>query len=255
MNFEHEDFNLRIFLATRQQFVLSLVLGFVGVCLVLFAIIPWTQQAYGFFQEWNNEKPTLQKLQAKLQQLQSLEYTPEYSQVGMVSEALPSKKPLLELLTSLNSVSSQTTVSIDSFEISPGLIATDAASLEQVVKSSGPYDKLTLALKLTGTFESIQEFMVQLERISPFTTITSLDLSDPKPALDGTLFQSAELTTETYYFTQPIRVTVDAPLPQLSATDRTVLTALEEFSVTTIPLQTEIRGGGLDDLFGVKGLF
>ncbi len=255
MNFSLEDFNARIFLSTRRDFVIAIVLGVVGVGLLLFAIIPQTQGAFSLYQELDGEKPKLQKLLAKLQELQNLAYTPEYAQIGQVNAALPSKKPLLELLTGLNAVSAQTHVSIDSFELSPGLIATNEAELASIQSAATAYDKLALSLKLTGTFESIQEFMVQLERISPFTSIISLDLSDPKPAPDGTLFQSVELETETYYFTQPIRVTIDAPIPKITAEDQKVLSDLRQFSVTDLPVQTEIRGGGLDDLFGVDGLF
>jgi Tfp pilus assembly protein PilO len=228
-------------------------LGAVGLLLVLFAIIPQLKEAYGVYQQIGEEKPKLEKLLAKKLELENLVYTPEYAQISRVNAALPSKKPLLELLSGLNAISSQTGVSIDSFDLSPGLIASESA--ETQVAATAAYDKLALNLKLTGTFESIQEFMVQLERISPFTTITLLDLSDPTLALDGTKFQSAELETETYYFTQPIRVTIDSPLPKLSAVDQKTLIDLEQFSVTDLPIQTEIRGGGLDDLFGVKGLF
>ncbi len=254
MNFSLEDFNARIFLSTRRDFVIAIVLGVVGVALILFAIIPQVQGAFSLYQELDGEKPKLQKLLTKLQELQNLAYTPEYAQIGQVNAALPSKKPLLELLTGLNAVSTQTHVFIDSFELNPGLIATEA-ELEQAQDTPTAYDKLSLSLKLTGTFESLQEFMIQLERISPFTTIISLNLSDPKPAPDGSLFQSAELETETYYFTQPIKVTIDAPIPQISAADQKVLSDLNQFNVTDLPVQTEIRGGGLDDLFGVDGLF
>jgi Tfp pilus assembly protein PilO len=252
MHLDFDELNLRIFLTTRRNLAIAIVLGLASAGLVLFAVIPQVQEAYELYNQSATERPKLQKLQAKLSELSDLAFTPEYAQIGRVNAALPSKKPLLELLTGLNTVSAISLVSIDTFELNPGLIASEGAEL---AAGSGPYDRLTVQLQLTGTFESIQEFMIQLERISPLTTITSLDLTDPKENSDGVSILSAEMMTETYYFTQPIRVTVDAPIPTIAQAEKEVLRKLEEFSVTDLPSQTEVRGGGLDDLFGVESLF
>jgi Tfp pilus assembly protein PilO len=253
MHLNFEELNLRIFLTTRRNLAIAIVLGVVGAGLVLFAVLPQAQQAYELYEKNALERPKLEKLQTKLNQLKDLAYTPEYAQIGRVNAALPSKKPLLELLTGLNNVATISLVSIDTFELNPGLIASEGAELSSA--ASGPYDRLTVKLQLTGTFESIQEFMIQLERISPFTTITSLTLSDGNVTDDGILLQSAEMLTETYYFTQPIRVTVDQAVPKVAQAEQEVLRKLEQFSVTDLPQQTEVQGGGLDDLFGVESLF
>lgn len=253
---EQPQFNYKVIWTTRKYMVftvglVALTLGIAGL-----GIYPQIQEVFALRAEHQKEKPQLDKLQAKLAELQNILFTEEFVHAPLVNEALPSKKPLLEFLTSLNSIAVVNNIAVTNFEINPGIIATDAAQISQTSKVKGPVDNLELNLEIEGTFDELQAFLLDIEKISPFTTITTLSLGKGTSAADrGTdKLISAALTTKTYFFVQTIKATVEAPLPKLGANDRNVLNALAEFQASDLPEQTEIIGGGVEDPFGVGKL-
>jgi len=255
-----EQVNYKVFLSTRKNFVSSLAVSVVAALILLLALIPQIQQIFSIRSELEVEKPKLEKLDAKLAELDAVLFTPEYAQLDLVSEALPSKKPLLELLDSLNSAAQSSGVQITSFSINPGLVASDAAALaaKEAQKSNEDYDHLRLELKLTGQFQQIQNFMAAAERFAPFTSVTTFSLVEQNRDSGVEQFQPdaqvrTTMTTDTYFFTQSIKVTIDSALPKIGDTQRTVLTKLTELEASNLPSQNQIEGGGLEDLFGIEG--
>lgn len=257
-----EDTNFQMLVRMRRPFLYALGTGLLAVVIVITAIIPQINQTYELYSEWQSEKPKLEKLRAKLADIDAVTVSPEFAQVQLVDQTLPSKKPLLEVLTSLNSVTLQSGARVSDFEISPGIVATDAASLEEAQKlrssTQGPYDALTLELEIEGGFNQLEQFMYLVERVAPFTTISELELNTNSAQISE-LDESfdtftATLQTDTYYFTQPISVTVEQALPRISSEDQLVLSELASFTNNDVPAQLEIIGGGLEDLFGVEGL-
>lgn len=243
---------IKILFSTRKILVLAVMLGLVGLILVSSVIVPQFQQTMDLYKDMQREEPKLEKLQQKLAALEQVQFSPEYAQIEVVEEALPSKKPLLELMVSLNSVSQETGVVVTDFQLSPGLVASDSTQ----VASKAAYDQLKLDLNVEGTFDQIQDFLLRVEQASPFSTITLMNIGNQINTNsaefiaegEDAVFQ-AELQTETYFFTQPIEARVEAPLPTLAQKELDVLAALAAFRPTDLEEQTEIRGGGLQDLF------
>lgn len=257
---EIQEQSLRLIIATRQPLLLSMAIV-VGIAGLIFAVmIPQGQEAWAEYQRIEQERPRLENYLSKVEQLDNLPFTPEFAQAEIIENALPSRNPLLELLVSLNSVSADTNVIVSSYDLSPGLVATDTTQLQQAARSQG-YDSLQLNLSVQGTFRDLQDFFRRVEEVSPFSTITSLQLSSQLTSETGTapetqdqLF-SAELVTETYFFTRPITVSYESPLPEITDADRVVLNALASFIPTELPSQTQIQGGGLEDLFQLRQNF
>ncbi|NCN51125.1 MAG: hypothetical protein GW925_01590 [Candidatus Pacebacteria bacterium] len=250
-------FNYKIIWITRRKLVYTIGLVALGMAIVAFAIYPQITESLSLNTKYSKEHPTLEKLQAKLLELQSIDSTTEFSQADVVNSALPSKKPLLEFLTSLNSIAIANNISVGNFELSPGQISTDSADATKTTKqAAASVDTLDLELEIEGSFDGLQQFLLDIEKISPFTTITKLSLGQGASGADrGSDRQiKATLSTSTYFFTQSIKATVDAPLPKLTALDRNVLTALAQFQNYDLPEQTEIVGGGTEDPFGVDKL-
>jgi Tfp pilus assembly protein PilO len=237
-------------MSTRQYMLYSVGLSALVLVLVVALLLPQGQEAYDTFNKIQREKPNTQKLMQKLASLDNIPATAEYAQIEVVDKALPSKKPVLELLTSLNTVSTNTGVVIDSFQLSPGLVATDEANTQRQ-SSGGSFEALEVDVEIAGTFKQVQDFIIQVERVSPFTTVTNMDLKgaldEEKAADDEQLFR-AVLTTETYFFTQPISVRIDAPLPIIATPEQSVLGALAAFAPINLQEQTEVQGGGLEEL-------
>lgn len=254
------DFNYRTFLINRKSLAIAIGLGAISAGLVLFAIIPQFQETLALNSELQKEKPKLEKLQKKLVELDNIQFSPEFSQKEIVDAALPSKKPLLELLTSLHTISEADGVAIDEFSLNPGLVATNEAELvaeAQKKAINDGVDTIDIAMSVSGTFESVGKFIIDLEKISPFTTITQLELSSTARGDDfddQTKDIRAKIISQSYFFTQSVSASVEAPLPTLSTPEQSVLSDLADFSNIDLPEQLEVTGGGLEDLFGVDPL-
>lgn len=256
-----QELNLKLFITNRKHMGVAIALATVAAMLVFFAIIPQFKEFIDLRSELNKETPKLEKLQQKLVELENVQFTPEFAQAEIVEEALPSKKPLLELLTSLNTIAVASSVRIENFDLNPGLIASNTAELQDTTKQTSSakdgVDTLDVSMDAVGTFENIQKFLIDLEKISPFTTINTLSLSSRSR---GDEFNNedadvqATLTTKSHFFTQTVSAAVEAPLPTLSDKELEVLSELSQFSTSDLPEQIEITGGGMEDLFGVDPL-
>lgn len=255
---KRKQFNYKIIWITRRKLVYTVALVAVSIGLLVFALYPQIKESLSLNSEYTRERPKLEKLEAKLQQLKNVTLTEEYAQKDIVNAALPSRKPLLEFLTSLNSISVANNIDIANFELSPGKISTDSAESNpgrRTGSTTASVDMIDLELEIEGSLDGIQQFLLDIEKISPFTTITKLSLGADATAADRDSNRpiKAKLTTSTYFFTQSIKATIDAPLPKLTAQDQNVLTALLEFQNYELPEQTEIIGGA-NDPFGVDSL-
>lgn len=251
-----KEINWEIFIHTRQFLLYTVGLGLLSAGLVFLAAIPQFRQAWELRSEHLSEKPKLEKLKQKLASLESVRFTPEFAQVDVVNQALPSKKPLLELMVSLSNVAIETGAVIENFEISPGIVASDAAEVQQNAKkvtSKGFVDTLDVALTVTGSDTAVQQFIREVEQMAPFTTITQLSLTSLLSNSEESQ-REAVMATSTFFFTKSVKATVEAPLPQLSVQDQQVLANLATLIPSDLPEQTEVTGGGLEDLFGVDPL-
>lgn len=257
-----KDFNLEIFVRMRRNLVYTIGVVLFSVGLIFFAVIPQFKEAWDLRNQHMAEKPKLEKLKQKLASLENIRFAPEFAQVDLVNQALPSKKPLLDLMVSLNNISILSGAVIESFELAPGMIATDSTSLQanaRNVKNQGDVDTLDVDMTIVGSDESVQKFLDELEKIAPFTTITKLSLGsllaegEVNPEIDAS-GRKAEVSASTFFFTKPIKATVEAQLPVVEMADQLVLNQLAQLIPTDLPEQTSVAGGGLEDLFGVDPL-
>ena len=162
------------------------------------------------------------------------------------------------MLTSLKLASDQSEVKLLEFSLSPGEIATDSSQLKTISTSDGQ-TALEVEVELEGTFANVQNFMNTLEKVAPFTTITKISLETPDTttteAQESEEIITASLITQTYFFARSVTTTVEEPLPKVNSRQQAVIDQLRHFEAIVLPLQTEIQGGGLEDLFGLPGIF
>jgi hypothetical protein len=256
-----QEFNLEIFFRTRKYLIFTIGFGLLSVGLLFLAAIPQFKQAWSLRSQHQSELPKLAQLKQKLASLEGVRFSPEFAQIGLVNQALPSKKPLLDLMVSLNGIAISSDATIESFELSPGLIASDAATANaasKIISNQGDVDTLEVTMVVTGNNAAVQKFILDVEKMAPFTTITQLSLSSLLQEGDEIIgfndLREAHITTSTFFFTKSIQAAVEAPLPEISMPEREVLTALADLIPTNLPSQTTILGGGLEDLFGVDPL-
>lgn len=257
-----KNFNYRSLLSTRRFLSLAIVVVVISVLIVVFGILPQFQNIFEVQRQVTTEARAVEALERKVAELDALPSSLIFAQADRLNEALPSHKPLLELLTSLQAVSAQAQVNVSEVDLAPGSLATESAqpataatsrgrTTTGTAASSGAYDTLDVNLTINGSTEQINQFMSLIEQVTPITSVTSVSLQRQSRPNQPGLFFSAELRVTSYYFTQTIRAATDAPLPPIGPEEEAIVNDIAEFVTTPIPPQADVTGGGLEDLFGV----
>jgi Tfp pilus assembly protein PilO len=241
-----KTFNWRLFVYTRKNLLVGIGAILAGLLIVAFAIWPQISSLIETQTKLKKEQAELKKVTIKLQELDQIKVSPEFSQVDTVNQVLPSRKPLLELMTGLNSISGATGVAISDLKIAPGQIATDSSELTASSKKNPKdYAFLDLSVVISGELNNIQRFLSLIEQISPITTITKINLSrEHKMAASGAVLTKAELDLRVYYFTQQITFSLTAPLPKTSAKELEIFKTIQSFTIPEADTTDKVEGGG-----------
>ena len=240
--------------------MLAIGAALVSFGLFFFAVVDQVRTTIELYGELQSEGPKLERLKKKVAELEQITFTPEFAQAAIVDNALPSRKPLLELLTSLNTIAVANNVRVEDFSLSPGLVASNAAETVLANKSSGSNattDVLESSISVLGTYADVSKFLIDVEKIVPFTTIYTMQLESRAVGDDFNQEETdmlARLKLKSHFFTQAVSAAVEAPLPVLSTKEQNVLAELSKFSNFDLPEQLQVTGGGLQDLFGVSPL-
>ncbi len=244
--------NYRHFLLTRMQLVIAVACGVAAVLIVVAAIIPQVNGIIEARAEFQKQEKLTEQLQKKAQALQDADTLQLVQNQQYIDNALPSRKPLLELMETVSQLSVNSQVTIKNIELTPGEISTDSAQVVSKTKNA-QYDELEVDLVVQGQLKNINAFISGIENTAPMSNVTKISLNElrSKAVSDDDYFE-AELTVSTYYFTQSIKAAVDTPLSQLSAEELPFLEKLKNYSNIPVTEQTTIQGGGLIDLFGLN---
>jgi Tfp pilus assembly protein PilO len=252
--------NFRYIYNTRKYLVWSGIFGLITAVLLFASLIPQINSITSLYDDLLKENKRLTQLKLKVAQLTDSTNSLIVTNSDKVNQALPSKKPLLELLTALNAVGSQTKVSFDDISLTPGKISTESAEPKASSRRSkkkttavNKYETLNVDINVTGKIGSINNFLREIEKIAPFTTVTGMALNerssnDPNQSFTDAVFE-AKLTVSTYFFTKSVSANIDAALPELTIAQRQIIDALQDFTYTSIEEQYQIKGGGLENLF------
>ena len=245
-------FNYRHFVLTRMQLVLAVACGVGAVLVVVAAIMPQVNSVLEARSEFQKQEKLTTQLQKKAQALQDADTLQLVQNQEYIDNALPSKKPLLELMESVSQLSANADVTIKNIELTPGEISTESAQVVSKTKNS-QYDELDVDLVVQGQLKNINTFISGIENTAPMSNVTKISLNElrNKETGDEDYFE-AELTVATYYFTQSVKAAIDTPLSQLTAEEIPFLEKLKGYSNIPITEQTTIQGGGLIDLFGLN---
>ncbi|MDQ3008479.1 MAG: hypothetical protein M3Q81_02690, partial [bacterium] len=205
----------------------------------------------------------LESLRMKALELEDVTSPQTSGQINRVNLILPSRKPLLELLGSLNAAAASNRVSFQGIELSPGSIATEAATTQvpsgrtsgrTQQPSAAVVESMKIELSLSGELANISQFIESIENTAPLTTVTKLSLankgSENRASQEGIF--TASLAVETYFYTRTVSSAIETALPKLTSQDQGILRELEGFALPEPVTQAQIMGGGLGDLFGVS---
>jgi hypothetical protein len=252
--------NLKYIYNTRRYLVWSGFFGLLAIILIFASLVPQINSISELYSDLIKENKRVAQLRIKVAQLVNSNDSLIMTNADKINQTLPSKKPLLELLTALNGVGNKSKVRFDDISLTPGKISTDSAETKQssrkkskAASSTTKHETLHLDVTVTGGINNINLFLTEIEQIAPFTTITAMTLNEK--SIDNATIDSgdavfeAKLTISTYFFSKSISVNVDAKLPELTVSQREIIDNLQGFTYSTIEQQDEIKGGGLDNLF------
>lgn len=253
--------NTRYWLSTRRFALLSAALGLFGIGLVALIIVPEINNLISVQQDLTRQLEDNEKLNRKYLQLEQLPQSNIEVQMDMVNQVLPSHKPLLELLSAISETARNNQVGYSELSLNPGEVATEGATLSQdagrTTRTTRPGDQagvdhLDVQLTVSGTLNDLNRFMNAIEQVAPLTTVMQISLAETKQEDADTASFDASLELRSYYFTRNIQAAVAAPIPDVETLRADILGQLGDYRLPTILDRSEIRGGGLDDLFGVE---
>lgn len=250
---------------TRKYIFFAGAMVVIAVGILVFGVFAQASSLVELFNANTTEAASAKALQSKVNALQQVSYLDEFAKSDKVSLALPSEKPLLQLISGVNSVAQQSGVSLSDIQTAPGKLATQSATVTTNANAPTVVDTtstipgvniLTIGLKAHGTLVQINTFLDSIEKITPITQATKLKLS-VLPVVPGSAISfgapeiyEAELELSTYYYSQAISVTVDSPLPSIGAKEETFLQTLDSYQFLDYQKQQQVQGGGSTDLFG-----
>jgi hypothetical protein len=252
MSINTQEFNFKLIWNTRKELVLAILFFILSFIIFTMVVLRQISPIKAVFAELAATNLELEKFQVKADELASIAFDSEFKKMNEIDEVLPSHKPLLELLDNLNSVSVQTETLIENFSLSPGEIATDSTLLTKTRKQKS-YDELELEFAVSGTLSSVQNFMTLIEQVTPISTITSISLNQEINEI-GTVETTANLTLKTFYFTQPISVTITEPLPPIANDQLIILEEINKLIPSNLPVQEEVVKSDRGNLFGLQGM-
>ena len=252
MPIKKDEINYRLIWNTRKELVLAILcftLAFVIFTMVLLQQIDPIKKVFAELETTNQE---LNKFRTKVNELESIVFNSEFDKMTEIDNVLPSYKPLLELLNNLNSVAVQSETLIENFSLAPGEIATNSTVLSRTRRQKF-YDELVLEFSVSGTLGNVQAFMTLIEQVTPISTITNIALSQQINE-NSSIETTANLKLKTFYFTQPITVTLTEPLPPIEDEQLIVLEEIKKLIPNNLPSQEEVIKNDRGNLFGLQGM-
>ncbi|HNV45145.1 type 4a pilus biogenesis protein PilO [Candidatus Woesebacteria bacterium] len=247
-----EEVNFKLIWNTRKEYVLA-ILCFVLAFLIFFMVIlRQIEPVKDVFAELDTTNQELEKFQTKADELDNISVNGEFDKMTEINDVLPSYKPLLELLNNLNSVAVESETIINNFSLSPGEIATDS-TITTRTRRQKYYDELVLEFSVTGSLGNVQNFMTLIEQVTPISTITNIALSQQVNE-NSAIETTANLKLKTFYFTQPITVTLTEPLPPIDDEQLILLEEIKKLIPNNLPTQEEVITNDRGNLFGLEGM-
>lgn len=195
-------------------------------------------------------KKTIQILGDKAQQLAAIDENELKRKVLLIEDILPSYRPILELINSIQQLALSQNVIFKGVDLSPG-------KLDDVKDSSR--QEFSITFSISGELNQINSFINELKRTPPPMKIETLDLrmpqldplAKPEPSAQSTTnLITATLTITVYYQPVPTDIgAVDQPLMSLSQDERETLKKIASFNV--FPKMQLVTVAGKEDLFAL----
>lgn len=261
MKTQQSTLNWRSLVTNRRYLLISMIGWVVSSAIIFSGLIPQINKNLELNEEIQQQQKKLDILASKLVSLREINTEQVYQNRDAVNQLLPSRKPLLELLSGLSQVATQNGIRFIDFKLTPGEIASESTQFLNEVKSKKKrqiavqdsiFDTLDVQLEIEGTFRDVQQFFLAVEQMAPATTIASLALNiKGQEMIEADQLVQAQLVLKSHYFTQTIAAAIDSPLPTIGALEQQTLNQVSGYFFPVVDIQQQIISGGVEDLFGI----
>ncbi len=223
-----------LFVTLKKRRNVWLLPGFTIVfCLVSFGlvVIPQASDVWAIREQKQEVSADLDKLQTKRLSLSQISADQLDARLQSLEYVLPRRKPVLELLTLLESFSLDTEVVMREYEFNPGQLATESAEISsEPIEDETGTQEMVVALVVEGEFEAIQAFYEKIESMAPLSQLAVVNqtlMIDPF-ALETEVKQEAKITLNVQYASYPETLgEIDAEVTELSGDDMNTLEKTE----------------------------
>lgn len=247
------NFNFKLFLATRKYLALSIFCVVVATLFLLFLAYPRINELTSLNKKIHSENKKLEKYQIKIKELEQVTSLEEFKNKAAIEQVLPSYNPMLELLTNLNKTAANTQIFLDDFNLKPGKVASQGAVIVEEKNNKEGYSTMDISFTAKGQLDALDNFLEAVEKMSPITSIKTISLQRKEKEKGGetTISASADLILTTHYYTQSIKSSLEAPLPKIGAKELEIFATILEFKDSDLKKQNEVMDGGNENIFGI----
>ncbi len=201
--------NMILVLARKRRFFTVSVLSWlIMAVLAVTVLVPQVKLIVEALTQLQEKETELTAITAKVSALQGIDTSLLTADIAVLETALPSQKPVLPLLYSLDKLAGASQVAISNFQVSPGDISTSSADLMSGTSLESQLAPGVLALPLdldvTGSFSNMNTFFKTLDDVVPLIHVTSIEFaaysggSAQASATSSALFQ-ANVSLESLY--------------------------------------------------------
>ncbi|MFC1653223.1 hypothetical protein ACFL1M_00045 [Patescibacteria group bacterium] len=215
-----------------KQYWVPIVSGlFILLSLFLVLIPSFSEISKTRFENKRIEK-SLNDLNKKYSILDSLTESSLNGQVSLVEGALPSEKPVFNIINMIQAGAGTLGVVVDSFEFSPGSLATESAQLKNKSRKSsgvGDVEFINAEISVVGTFDQVLAFVDLIENSLPVTEVDSVSVSSGNIEF-GEL--KSNLLLKVYYSLPPTSIgKVSSPISELTDEQGSVIEEIKKYSL------------------------
>lgn len=179
------------------------------------------------------EKLTL--LRKKSETLSSFNEVSLIDQVNKVNYILPSEKSVAGLMTSLDRISQEASVSIENINFSPGDISSDKTKVNK--------ENFDVSLAIQGKTEQIKNFLVKLKDSLMAFNIKGIKILKPKAQEESSLAR-ADLILTVYYKTVTQKLgKITKPVTLLTKEEEKLLLKMANISLPSVETSPNIPVG------------
>lgn len=164
----------------------------------------------------------LSQLEKKSQELLVLDEGELTLKVETVERIFPSKKPVINLIASLDNLSKEEGISFQGIELKPGVISGKTAG----EAGTEGKEEFSVSFSVAGNLDKVFSFMKKLEKTTPVMKVEGFSIS----LLGG---DSVEVMFDvTVYYQEPPKTIgkIDIPLPKLRDIEQ-IFSQLEAFKI------------------------